>query len=615
MTYFKAILLIVCLGLIPKLALHSATLPQPDANGYTPQYVRPLLNDGDICASGYDCVQKPTTCDQTISTTTETSWPSLTGNVICLESDDHESRGDLILTSSGTKGSANECSTWKWLILDIDDLGYDAYPWNVGEANRAKVQRIEVNDQDCWIIHKLTFSKEQVDSKIVSDVAFNSDNIIVDSNLFEKNKGNSIGAIYFKGSQYLNIQNNVVRNCIPAIGHVQQSINVTPDSNSTDNFIVNNELYDCGSMTTSDEVSDPAINFKFENNDLYLTTASYYDGSGNPDITGPESMTENVATTKADGDQTYPLFWLHNRIWGLKPCDTNVACSGTPQAINMAGSIINQKTGDWVIAKNNIITDGEVGFACDILTDGTSTGCDRVSLIGNIFYNNNWQTTGVPGGVKTYNENTDKNDNWEIYLNTFIYNKDDASNEGGWLRLSGTDDADIRCNVVIDSDYDTAGTSAVLANNVYYNSENAGESIKQTHSTSVRANSTAYSVGDIIRTSNDPINDCNSKTDSDCFLYRVVKAGTSFTSPVTYCTQLGCETDDGTSPNNIIVRAIRGPYVYKRKLLTVSNGEEAFVPFAAVDTQAPEANPTSPYCPGDIGSVANRGINDDEAPW
>jgi len=610
MTYFKAILLIVCLGLIPKLALHSATLPQSDANGYTSQYIRPLLNDGDICASGYDCVQKPTSCDQTISTTTETSWPSLTGNVICLESDDHTSRGDLILTSSGTIGSGNECSTWKWLILDINDLGYDAYPWNVGEASKAKVQRIEMNDQDCWVIHRLTFSKEQVDSKIVT-TGSSSDNIIVDSNLFEKNKGNTIGAIHFNGSKYLNIQNNVVRNCVPVIGYVQQSINVTPDSDSTDNFVVNNELYDCGSMTTSDEVSDPAINFVIENNDMYLTDTSYYDGSGNPDITGPNSMTANVSKTRVDGDQTYPFLWLHNRIWGLKPCDTNVACNAfPPQAINIAGSVLDQKTADWLIVKNNIVADGEVGFGCNVLTDGASTGCDRISLIGNIFYNNNFQTTDrIPGGIKTYNENADTNDNWEIYLNTFIYNKDDASNEGGWLQLEGTDDADIRCNVVIDSDYDTAGTSAVLTNNVYYNSEDAGEGTKQTHSTSVRINSTDYFVGDIIRTSDDPINDCNSKTDSDCFLYRVIKDGTSFTSPVTYCTQLGCETDDGTTT----VRAIRGPYVYRRKLLTVSSGEEAFVPFAAVDTQAPEANP--PYCPGDIGSVANRGINDDEAPW
>jgi len=119
-----------------------------------------------------------------------------------------------------------------------------------------------------------------------------------------------------------------------------------------------------------------------------------------------------------------------------------------------------------------------------------------------------------------------------------------------------------------------------------------------------RANSTAYSVGAILRTG--AASTCSATKDIGCFLYRVTGAGTSANSPPSYTTTLGGTSTDGT----MTVQAIRGPYSFKRKLRTVAGGESYVIPYAKVDSSAPEQN----YCPNTVGSRKSIGIND-EAGW
>jgi len=116
-----------------------------------------------------------------------------------------------------------------------------------------------------------------------------------------------------------------------------------------------------------------------------------------------------------------------------------------------------------------------------------------------------------------------------------------------------------------------------------------------------RSNSSSYNIGQILRTDN-PEN-CISPTDSACFLYQVVQGGNSSPGSANYCTTLGCESTDG----NVRVKAVRGPYTFKRKLRTVPGGELITIPYATVDNSAPEAR----GCPSNFSSRKGIGINDE----
>jgi hypothetical protein len=184
--------------------------------------------------------------------------------------------------------------------------------------------------------------------------------------------------------------------------------------------------------------------------------------------------------------------------------------------------------------------------------------------------------------------------NHEVYLNTIIDTKKENSN--GWLYANSASH-DARCNVVIDGGASSAA-AGVRNFQVYYNSTNGGETNKIDKTVSTRSNNTAYSTGTIIRTG--AISGCVNGTEAACFLYKVTLAGSSASSPPTYCATLGCTVTDGS----VQLQAIRGPYSFYRRLLT--SPERYVIPYATAYSSAPEAY----SCPSSYSSRIGVGIND-----
>jgi hypothetical protein len=82
---------------------------------------------------------------------------------------------------------------------------------------------------------------------------------------------------------------------------------------------------------------------------------------------------------------------------------------------------------------------------------------------------------------------------------------------------------------------------------------------------------------------------------------------------VTYPVTLGASVTDGTA----VLKAIRGPYSYRRKLRTVSGGEVSIIPYAnKINTSLV---PEYQFCPSGsdtdaIGGRTSIGINDIKPP-
>ena len=144
--------------------------------------------------------------------------------------------------------------------------------------------------------------------------------------------------------------------------------------------------------------------------------------------------------------------------------------------------------------------------------------------------------------------------------------------------------------------------------NVYYGTTDSGETNKIDNPLVTRTAGATYVLNQIIRTVATP-SSCVNGTESACFLYQVTTPGTTSGSP-TYCTTLGCVQKDGSA----VLKAIRGPYIFKRKLRTVSAGEPYVIPYARVLPSLLEAT----YCPSSgsdaTGSREGIGINADLYP-
>jgi hypothetical protein len=114
-----------------------------------------------------------------------------------------------------------------------------------------------------------------------------------------------------------------------------------------------------------------------------------------------------------------------------------------------------------------------------------------------------------------------------------------------------------------------------------------------------RLGSTDYDVGEMLALGG--TDDCGKTSDAACYIYQVTQAGTTAAGAAQYCTSLGCTIADGS----VVLRAIRGPFSFYRKLQT--GPEVSIIPYARVHTSAPEAR----KCPADFSARAGIGISDD----
>jgi len=337
---------------------------------------------------------------------------------------------------------------------------------------------------------------------------------------------------------------------------------------------VNNEIYNCqgdGVIVTTPS----ALGNIIENNDIYITTAYYSDGSGNLTPSGEYACAENAIDLKGGGTSGNPLIVLQNRAWGFRWTDGNCADGSGGDAIIFHG------TGNaYGIIQNNIMLDGTTAITAP------NPDPSRYSLIGNMIYDMTHSPYAPPQyaiRISSYATTS------EVYFNTIIQ----ATNA---LAAGTSGGHDLRCNVIISSGV-SAGSASQYEYNVYYGTPDSGETYPSgNYPLNSRANSTAYSLNDIIRTTATPPAD---GTAGD-FLYKVTVAGTSAGSPPSYTTILGGTNADGT----MTVRAIRGPYSFYRKLRTTP--EIVYIPYTNRDTAAPEVG----NCPSGFASRTGIGIDD-----
>lgn len=535
-----------------------------DLNGYTAQY--------ECRAGGAYCNVDVATltaaaCDVTV-TTNDADWKKITGDtsktVYCIQAGDHSAKGALTISFSGTSGARKVLRYYR--SGDNNDE-----PWKQSAANQATVKQIVVTGQ-YWIIHRIRIARADVGA--VETYGKNIWNRMLIENSTRR-------LFRFRGIGDT-LQNSVIRKAgddfTPS---ADEHCTDTSGGDATNGRLVNNEIYDCTGDTFQNNNGTNLSGFVIENNDMYVTSA--YTA---PAAAGKSCSEQGIDIKSPGATSGNPAKIVHNRFWGFKRTDTN--CGGTGS--NGEGIIINGDVTptDYILIQNNIFTDLPAAVGINAGAGGD------ISIIGNVIYNMR-DDINATQGLKLQDSFSS-----EIYLNTIIKSSD------SWARLDDTGN-DYRCNVMIDSGphIGSLGTGSQIDNNVYYGVAGTkldSNVINKTLTT--RANSTAYSQGNIIRTGSAAA--CTATDDAGCFLYKVITAGTSASSAPAYCATLGCIQQDGSMQ----VRAVRGPYTFYRKLHT--SPERYTIPYARAYAGAANTAENAPEafaCPSNYNSRAGVGIN------
>lgn len=517
-------------------------------------------------------------CDQIVSPSTPWSSINWNNNTICIEAGDHSSKGTLNIPSSANGNKDN------YKVLRYYHSGDTVErPWN--QSLQAKLWQLRISG-DYWLIDRLTFGAVSGTSPSprVEMAAGSGDvnNVILNRILIE---GGGRGSSYYGVSQncnsgsydFITVQNSVFRNSGP-YATIYESIAL--DMQCAQHMrSVNNEIYDWVSHPIQIGQNNIATlaGIVVENNDLYVTPALYTNGGAN-------AIAESPLSIKAKGTRAEPILITHNRIWGARVTDLTQCCNGE------AGNAITMyDSNEFVVLQNNIITDSQIGV---------SNVADYNSYIGNIFYNIKRHNSGTGSLVFDSWRSHDGAANYEVYLNTII------GAEHYTLGAFDSPNIDVRCNVMLASGgkYPASPSADSQADyNAFYGTPYwtfNGTNTNIVTSLSDRTTNTDYPNGSILRIG--ASTSCNSLSDPQCFLYKVVSGGRSADGEPTYCTSLGCTMTDGT----MTLQAVRGPYTFYRKLLT--DAELYVVPYARVHTSAPEAY----ACPTNWAARPGIGISD-----
>ena len=563
-----------------------------DVNGYTAAY--------ECKSGGANCnvdVATYTTaaCAQTITTadslSTIESKLNTGSSPICVTNGDYTGKGAISITASGTSGAYRVMRYYR--SGDTDDE-----PWNQSSGNKASFVRLNFNGADYWIVHRIMVNGggSSIGIRLYGTATHN-----IFSRIDAFDSGNTYGGIVQieDGSDGTKIQNSYIHDCALTGGAESEGVLIT--GSTADVFLVNNEINNCTKVIYEDEQAD-ATNFVIENNDIYIGTDKYTDCSGNYTPSGNCSITEYIVNFKDASDTiSLPTRIIHNRIWGARPTDTNVSGDSANEgglialSVGGPGTSLPYSGADNVLIQNNLLFDAQQGIVTTGYNPAGGTQLNNHSVIGNIMYKFHTYASGYGTHALIWNYRTAN----ELYLNTIIDStRTTGSANHSWLVHDTSDvDSDIRCNVIIGSDTQNGtGSGTQIDYNVYYGTTDSGETHKLGNYTlNTRANSTAYSLGAIIRTTSTPPAD---GTAGD-FLYIVTTAGTSAGSPPSYTTTLGGTTTDGT----MVVKAVRGPKSFYRKLRT--GAVIAYIPYATVHTSATEYQ----YCPSGFASRSGIGID------
>lgn len=546
-----------------------------DANGYTSRYE--CISGGAVCNVDVTALVNQA-CQQIIGPTD--SWSSInwSNNVICLAAGDHRSKGTLFINQSGSSSSRK--------MLRHSSIT-STHPYKQSGAQRATLSRIDITNRAYVVIDGLHLNPGFSDNAVF--IGGTSNNIIL-NRMFTENTNSQQVLVNTPSASDIWIQNSVMKDCATnsdwaAVGFFGGPVRMR---------VVNNEILGCPKGVYTQE--NGAVGAVIENNDMYVPTYMYTDCNGVLDVNGTCALAEIMFGHKSGGTQAEPMIIIHNRAWGTRRSDPTVGGGTEGYLVSISNNFDDPSAGTkWTLFRDNILMDAQGGIHSywDFLNNN--------SFVGNIMYKMRAYNTSV---ISAAMEGMFM-DNSEYYFNTII----DASQWFG--SFSNGENQDIRCNVIISAGSafrDSPGSGTQIDYNVFYGTGASGSNFISQGLTT-RANSTAYSVGTILRT-NGNVDSCSSDgIDQDCFLYRVIIAGTTSGSPSPYCIGLGCTSTDGT----VTVKAIRGPYTFFRKLLT--GPEQVSIPYAKMHTSAVE----SKYCPGlgaanAVGARINIGINDDVAP-
>ena len=547
-----------------------------DQNGYVAQYEcragGPRCNVDVAALVAQPCQQTITTADSVDAVNAKLNDSS---NVICVQNGDYTSIGTWSITKSGTAGMRK--------ILRSADTSVD--PWKQSSNSAATIKQLNFIGASYWVVHGLAFNGGRNNNAILFVGGTSASNNIV-SHVFVTNSGmeNSGMVEIADGANGNVVQNSVIGDC--ALQGGSESEGIVISGNNQDNWLVNNEAYNCTKVVYESEGAN-SPNLVIENNDIYIDPTAYTDCGGQFTPKGNCSIVEYILNFKdASDDAARPVRIVHNRIWGARPGDSSVSGDSSNEggllatSVGGAGTTQPYSGADNMLIESNIFFDAQQGM----VTTGwnTSVRLDSQSVIGNIVWKmHTYQSFGTHALIWQYRDKD------ELYLNTII---DSTRTSGGanhsWLVTGDTDtNSDIKCNIVVKSDAQdgSSGVGSQEEYNIYYNSIRT------------RSSSTLYSVGDIVE-----------PTMANGFLYRVIVAGMSAASAPAYCESLGCiATDSGMK-----VQAVRGPYTFVRKLKTVAGGEVVVIPYAAVDRSAPECG----VCKGaGLGARPGIGVNDDVA--
>lgn len=587
MTYVK--IRKVLLAPLALLALYGSDTSAADQNGYNAQYEcragGPYCNV-DVAALG------TRTCDQTISASTPWSAINWSNNTICLEAGDHRAKGVLTIPASASGSSAS-----RKVVRYIRSNDTNDEPWAQSHSP-ARLKGLIIG-ASYWLVHRLTFdgSGTNVSSIRFPPNAGAGNNIL--NRLLGENGGSGFNAIITieEGNNFNTVQNSVLRNAARVAG---EDNDVFQTGGNTGTRLVNNEIYGCHSHCVYVWANSGAPGLVVENNDIYNDESQLTDCRGNYTPSNPNSPcadNESLISLKTGGASSNPALITHNRLWNSRFADTSICCNSgaTGLAISLSRNDDQTDGSRYVLVQNNVLMGNQFG----IQFPGQGAARNNNTIIGNIIYNTQMFYAGW-GASAAISEEGNARD-CGVYLNTIIR----AAN--AWSEVgSGNGNYDSRCNVVISSGGRRGNTpdggTQVDANAFYdtpvYTVNGANNNLSSTVSS--RANSTTYSAGSIVRTAS--VTSCVNTSDSACFLYKALVPGTTEGSPPAPCTTIGCTYSDG----GVTWQAIRGPYTLKRKLKTVSGGENYVIPYARPHSSAMEYR----ACPASTGTRAGVGIND-----
>lgn len=315
-------------------AVKSITLPTCDASNAKVQFIETLADWGTINSS--------------------------TKSIFCVKPGYYQnSNGAAIqITASGTADNP------RYIILDN---GNDTHPASLSESALANVD-IEFNNANYWVVDRMA----SIGTQNVYDAPLlfkNATNIVINREFID---GSSGGIIFRNGCHDNTVQNSRIQNMSETgLKADRVGIELAPRETAneiTGTQILYNEIYNCNDGFQAVWRSGTTSNYAgtvVYGNDISVDSNIYTDCSGNFNVNGECSYSENGVDIKAGSDSAdNPMIIKNNRLWGFRPSDTTNSNLADPGAalvvhygvknISIDDNIIFDTTRGIVIADKNV---------------------------------------------------------------------------------------------------------------------------------------------------------------------------------------------------------------------------------------------------------------------